>query len=301
MKKILVAFYLMTLTSFSLMAEEAETELTAEEIEQYQVMQEFEASLNKQTGTIYLNQANVELNVPEGFFYLSPSDSNKVLVDFWGNPPGTDTLGMLFPSNQQIIEGTGWGMTIEYEDSGYVSDEDAQDIDYAEMLSDMKSDTRAWNKERIAQGYEPIQLVGWAAQPKYDSFGKKLHWAKEIKFGDAEENTLNYNIRILGRKGVLVMNFIASMEQLSEIEQQIDSVMNIANFKAGNTYAEFDPEYDKIAAYGIGALVAGKVAAKAGFFGVILLFLKKFWFLVIAAFVGLGKLFGRKKDDDMQA
>lgn len=55
-------------------------------------------------------------------------------------------------------------------------------------------------------------------------------------------------------------------------------------------YADFNPDMDTVAAYGIGALIAGKVAAKLGILATVLIFLKKFW---IIAVVGLGGLFKR--------
>jgi uncharacterized membrane-anchored protein len=115
-----------------------------------------------------------------------------------------------------------------------------------------------------------------------------LHWAKELKFGDDEINTLNYNIRVLGRQGVLVLNFIAGMDQKELIDSKLDSVLALANFNEGQQYGDFNPDIDKIAAYGIGALVAGKVLAKTGILVAALLFLKKFGVFIL---VGLGVMF----------
>jgi uncharacterized membrane-anchored protein len=60
------------------------------------------------------------------------------------------------------------------------------------------------------------------------------------------------------------------------------------------------PKTDKLAEYGLGALIAGGVAAKLGLFaklGALLLAFKK---LIIIGFVAIGgfiaKMFGKKKD-----
>ena len=100
-------------------------------------------------------------------------------------------------------------------------------------------------------------------------------------------------MRILGREGVLVLNLVATMPQLQEIEAAIPTVLAMTNFNPGYRYSDFDPGVDKVAAYGIGALIAGKLAAKAGLFakfGVLLLALKKFWIFII---IGIGALFAR--------
>jgi len=239
-------------------------------------------SLNQQHGEIKLPNNVATLNVPEEFFYLNPTDAETLLTKIWGNPPSsTQNLGMLLPSGKTPMESNSWGVTIDYEEDGYVSDEDVDDIDYDDLLSDMQSSTEKASEARVKMGYEPITLVGWASKPYYDELTNKLYWAQEIKFGSQEVNTLNYNIRILGRKGVLILNFIAGMEQLDEINSQIDTVLKIAEFNTGSRYSDFNPDIDTVATYGVGALIAGKVAAKVGLFAVILLFLKKFWILLV--------------------
>lgn len=247
-------------------------------------------SLDRRTGAIDIPETGATLNVPEDFYYLGPEDAEKVLVDVWGNPPGQDTLGMLFPADMTPFDAEAWAVTIEYEEDGYVSDEDAADIDYGDLLEQMQADARTASEQRVAQGYESIELVGWAAKPYYDAGTHKLHWAKEIKFGTAPDNTLNYNIRVLGRRGVLVLNFIAGVSQLPMIEQKLDTVLAMADFNQGSRYSDFNPGVDKVAAYGLGALVAGKVVAKTGLLAAALVFLKKFGVLIV---VGIGAFFKR--------
>lgn len=284
--RLLSAFTLLCL-SFSPCAEE-EGGMTA---------QQFWDSLNRQSGDIPLAEAGATLHVPQDFYFLDGNDSERVLVDVWGNMPGQNVLGMLFPADQTPFDDNAWAVTIEYEEEGYVSDEDAADIDYRELLQQMKEDIRTASKERVSMGYEPIELIGWAASPYYDSNAKKLHWAKELRFGDEELHTLNYNIRVLGRKGVLVLNFIAGVDQLSTIESNLSTVLNIAEFDQGSTYSDFNPDMDKVAAYGLGALITGKVLAKTGFLALALVFLKKFGIFIVLGLAALGrKLFSRNKE-----
>ena len=206
-------------------------------------------------------------------------------------------LGMLFPANMTPFDNESWAVTVDYEEDGYVSDENANDIDYDDLLIQLKADTQASSDARVVEGYEPIELIGWAASPYYDVDAKKLHWAKEIRFGTQDLNTLNYDIRVLGRKGVLLLGFIAGIDQKEEIEANIDAVLALAEFDEGSTYSDFDPDMDKVAAYGIGALVAGKAIAKTGFLVAALVFLKKFGiFIVIGVGALLKKLFSREKD-----
>lgn len=272
------------LAAFCVSAQEQE-QITAEE---------FLASLSFQKGAITLPGGVASLDLPEGFHYLSPEDTENVLVTAWGNPPGNETLGMLVQSPDDILADESWAVVIAYEEDGYVSDENADSVDYAGMLEDMQASSRESNAARVEAGYEEVELLGWAATPRYDEAANKLYWAKELRFGDIPVNTLNYNVRILGRKGVLVLNLVATMPQLEEIETAIPTVLAMTNFNPGHRYSDFDPSVDQVAAYGIGALVAGKLAAKAGLFakfGVLLIALKKFWIFLI---IGVGAFAARR-------
>lgn len=262
--------------------------------------EEFEASLKFQRGTIILKHGMAVLNVPESYRYLDPEQTERLLVDGWGNRPGTDTLGMLVPSNVSVLGDESWGVVISYDEDGYVKDDEAEQINYDELLKTMKEDTLEGNEERRKAGYEPVELIGWAAPPRYDKASHKLYWAKELKFGDNTEHTLNYDIRALGRRGVLSLNAVATKDQLKTVEVAMQDVLKIVEFNQGHRYGDYVPGVDKVAAYGVGALIAGKLIAKAGLFKVILaglLAAKKF---VVIGLVAIGaflkKLFSRKSE-----
>ena len=277
-----------------------ENEPSAAELQE---LQEFErwaeetlAKLHPQTGEIELPNGVATLQVPDNFYYLDAQEAEVVLTEIWGNPATEErTLGMLFPAESTPFDSDAWGVTIEYVEEGFVNDEDAADINYGELLSSMKEDIQRGSEWRVNQGYEAIALIDWAKPPYYDAENKKLYWAKELQFGDSPDHTLNYNIRILGRKGYLLLNFIASMDQLNEIDQNLDTVLGIAEFNQGSRYSDFDPDIDQVAAYGIGALVAGKVLAKTGLIAMGLIFLKKFWFILALGGSWLVKAFVRKR------
>jgi uncharacterized membrane-anchored protein len=275
-----------------------EQKLTAEQEHYLAEATKVWESLNPTQGDIELPQAVASLKVPESFYYLNPQDAETVLVDMWGNPKGmgSSTLGMLIPAGIPPFYADAWAVTIEYVEEGYVSDADADEINYDELLVQMQEETEEASKTRVSEGYDSLQLIGWAAKPFYDKEARKLHWAKEIKFGQAEGNTLNYNIRVLGRKGVLVLNFIADMDQKAMIEENIGTVLALAEFKSGARYEDFDADVDQVAAYGLGALVAGKLAMKTGLIAAAILFLKKFGVYILLALGALGsKLYkGRK-------
>lgn len=264
-------------------------------------VQAFVDSLKFQDGQVALTAARATLNLPQGLRYLGAADAERVLTDLWGNPPGSDAIGMLVPADISLADGErSWAIVLQYEEEGYVSDEDAQEIDYTEMMQEMQASAADNNEARKAQGYGAVEIVGWAEPPRYDASSHKLHWAKELAFEGQGEHTLNYDVRVLGRHGVLVMQAVAGIGQLSQIKPGMSEALAAVNFNEGARYADFNPSTDKAAEYGLAALVAGGVAAKTGLWAKLLALLVAGKKLVIAAvvllFAGIGKLFGRKKE-----
>ncbi|MHC8292923.1 DUF2167 domain-containing protein [Pseudomonas sp. LB3P58] len=271
---------------------------SAEVAQAQQTPEQFLATLKQQHGTITLPSGIATLKLNEEFYYLDPNDTERLLTEGWGNPPGHKTLGMIIPKAVNPLTASGWGVIVSYKDDGHISDEDAAKIDYADLLKQMQEEDEEDNKERQKQGYAGLHLLGWAEQPHYDETSHKMYWARELKADDAEDSTLNYSIRVLGRKGVLELNAVAAMVDLSMIKHELPKVIAFTNFTDGNLYTDYSPGTDKLASYGLAALVGGGLAAKAGLFakiGIFLLAAKKFLIVglvVIAGFVR--KLFSRK-------
>jgi uncharacterized membrane-anchored protein len=256
-------------------------------------------NLKYQHGEIALQGNLAKLNVPAEFNFLGRDDAQTVLTTLWHNPPNHDTIGMLLPADKTPLDEDCWAVTISYADDGYVKDDDASKINYDDLLKKMQKAARDASAERVKRGYPSIELVGWAAPPRYDAATHKMYWAKEIKFNGEPEHTLNYNIRILGRRGVLVLNVIGAMDQLKQIEERTPQILSMVNFSEGSRYTDFDSKTDKVATYGLAALVAGGVAAKLGFFKLIWVFIlaaKKFIIIgAAAAAAWIKKLFGKNK------
>jgi uncharacterized membrane-anchored protein len=264
-------------------------------------VEQFLAGLQFKQGKITLAGNIATLDLPPNFRYLGPEDTTKVLVDGWGNPPGAKTLGMILPADVNPLSAAGWGVIITYDKDGHVKDDDADKINYTDLLKDMQEGMVENNKARKEQGYAAMTMLGWAEPPTYDKSQHKLYWAKELHTEGSADNGLNYNIRVLGREGVLVLNAVSGMDQIAQVKTEMKNVTAFTEFTPGNRYTDFNSDTDKVAEYGIAALVAGGVAAKLGFFGKIfalLLAFKKF-ILIGLALAGswVYKLFGRKKEE----
>jgi Uncharacterized membrane-anchored protein conserved in bacteria len=266
--------------------------------------EEFESKLGYQTGTITLPGSIATIQVPDSFRFLGAEGSKRLLTQGWGNPPSAaeGVVGMLVPSKVSPVGPGGWGIVMTFDEDGFVDDNDAAHINYTKLLNEMQEQSRETNAARQKQGFEPVQLVGWAEPPSYDAAAHKLYWAKELAFGHNPTHTLNYNIRILGRRGVLVLNAVADMDQLATIRAQSRTVLTAINFNEGHRYTDYLPGTDKAAAYGVAGLIVGATAAKAGFFKALLVGLLAFKKLIVVAAAGLvaalRRLFGASKEPE---
>ena len=267
--------------------------LTPEQQEYTRQATAFYESLNRQTGVVTIAGGKVQLNIPETHYFVGAEDARRIIVDTWGNPPNSATgvEGIIFRADANPMLGA-WGALVQYAAEGHVPDDEARTINYEDLMGDMQQGTEQENTWRTQNNYPTISLVGWAESPRYDQASHKLYWAKDLLFSGENIHTLNYDIRVLGREGHLVVSFVATMEELELIRAEAPAVMAMANFTAGNTYADYREGVDQRAAYGIGGLIAGgalaAVAQKTGLLALILAFGKKFIVLIVAALAGLG-------------
>lgn len=255
------------------------------------------SAMKYEHGSISLN-GFAKLNINPGFKFLNEAQSQFIYSKVWGNPKRDDILGMIIPEVNTPYSDSSYFFIVSFDDMGYVKDKDADEINYDDMMRDMKKGEPEVNAQRKLEGYPALHFIGWAEKPFYDKNKRVLHWAKEINFEGDTENTLNYDVRILGRKGVLSLNAIASIGQLSLVNGDIDKVLNMAEFTDGNKYSDFNSSTDKIAMYTIGGLVAGKILAKVGLWALIIKFWKLIAVGVVGAFAGIKRFFlGKKKEE----
>ncbi len=291
MKYISIALFLALNQILAVAQEDESTTLELDSVDLQELISYYEQAhlkdslLQYERGLIELSSGLATLDLEQNFKYLDPEQTNQLLQD-WGNPP-QESLGMIVPDSLNPYLWEGWAVVIDYVEDGYIKDEDAQEIDYDELLSSLQDDAIEDSKNRRAAGYGGYNVVGWAESPYYDEDAKKLYWAKELAFDGTESSTLNYDIRVLGRRGYLQLNAVANTEQLASVKVSMQDLLARVEFNEGHTYFDFDPSVDQVAAYGLGALVAGKLAAKAGILKVVGVFLAKFWKVLLIAGGGL--------------
>lgn len=230
--------------------------------------------------------ARAKIAIPEGYRFLDGPNTTK-LLQAMGNLTEGGELGLIGPDNLD------WFVVYEFDDIGYVKDDDKDDLDTEDMLSQIRDSIDAGNEVRKERGLPTFQLEGWAIAPRYNDETKTLEWA--TRFQVEGRTSVNFKTRVLGRRGVMKVILATSPELLEPSLPLYREMMNGFEFTEGERYAEFK-DGDRIAEIGLAALVvggAGVVAAKTGLLAVILASFKKLGKFLIIAVVAVGAFLKR--------
>lgn len=201
------------------------------------------------------------------------------------------------PKSTVIVRGR-WFAVLWFNDSGYVKDDEKLDPDA--LLKSLKDRDGPGNEERAQRGLPKMYTEGWIVPPHYDAQTKRLEWGLRIRADASNDPIVNYTVRVLGRSGYETVVLVSSPEEMDQDVRELKSMLAGFDFNSGEKYAEFKPG-DKVAEYGLGALIVGGAAAaavKTGFWKVIVGALAAGWKIVLAALAAvaaaIGKLFSRK-------
>lgn len=244
-------------------------------------------SFDYQLGTIALAGGAATLELGPEYYFLDAKDARQILSDFVGLPQNPGTLGAIFPIGKTPVDGKSWIAEVIYDPMGRVTEDGLDAYDTATLLEWMQQDVLEYNPSRQKLGYPMTELVGWTQPPRYDAQAKKLYWAKEILIEGKSPNTLNYDIRVLGRRGVLAISFVSSVKQLNAVRAAAAELRDATNFAPGHAYADFDEDVDEEAEFDIAELIVGKSLDDLGALSAFSEFMKDFWILALIPVFGV--------------
>jgi uncharacterized membrane-anchored protein len=227
-----------------------------------------------------------EIRVPEGFMFTGAKGTQTIL-EMNGNPVSGDELGFIAPTSMV------WSAVFEWSDVGYVKDDEKDVLDAEDLLQSIRAGNAAGNQERRRRGWPELQIVGWEVPPQYNGQTHNLEWA--IKGESEGQYFINYNVRLLGRKGVMSATLLVNPEDMSASLPGYRALLADYAFLGGQRYAEYR-QGDKVAQYGLAALIAGGAAvgaAKLGLFAWLAVFFKKGWKLIVVAVAAVAALLRR--------
>lgn len=183
---------------------------------------------------------------------------------------------------------------------GYIDDNDWESVDAERMMSQVKSAQRERNEERTAQGYPTLEVLGWEQTPQYDETLDAAYWAMQIGSSDGQL-TINATALKLSRDGFTRITWVGTPEQFTDSHSTLVTASNAYQFNEGAQYADFS-EGDKVAGVGLAALATGLMTGKgwtkkagAGILALILVFLKKAWFIILLPLAFIKKIFTKNK------
>lgn len=227
-----------------------------------------------------------QIDVPQGFQFTD-GEQTRTLLKAMGNLTSGTEIGFLAPTS--LV----WFVVFRFSEDGYVKDDDKDKLDAGAMLKTIQRGTEYGNKERRRLGYPEMHVVGWEKEPTYNPQTQNLEWA--IRGESEGEQVVNFNTRILGRRGVMEVKLVVEPSQLQTTLPEYKQLLTAYSFQTGQRYAEYQPG-DRLAKYGLAALVTGgavAVAAKTGLLAWIALFFKKAGKLLVVAIVAIGAFLKR--------
>lgn len=237
------------------------------------------------------------LKLPAGYVYLNASDA-AALMTHWGNPGPHKLLGLVMGATEQDA----WAVSLKFRNEGYVKDEDAKSWNADELFKSVKEGTEASNEERRKLGGGELHVIDWVQKPQYDAATHRLVWGMraEAVQGTQRDESVNYHTYVLGREGFIEMNLMTDSKSLAAARPRADELLAATSFGPGKRYEDFSESTDKVAQYGLAALVAGGVAKKLGLLATLGLLFAKFWKVALVGVAlfggGIAKLFKRKSE-----
>ena len=234
------------------------------------------------------------LSLPSGAAFI-PEAPARALMQRFGNKTSDNLLGIIAPWEQ-----SDWIITLEYFPAGYVADDDAKNWNPDDLLKSIRDNTDQDNVYRREHGAPELDVLGWVEKPHYDNATHRLIWSVLVKRKGEPANavgSINYRMYALGRQGYLSLNMIANPATIEERKPIAAAMLGHVNFDSGKRYSDFNSTTDRVAEFGLAALIGGVVVKKLGLFAIIAAFVvkgAKFLVVLAAGAVAAARRFFRR-------
>ncbi len=241
------------------------------------------------------------LKLPADYFYVPKNEGLRVLRAL-GNVVNDATFVGLVVGKRQNDD---WMVVIKHIKEGYIKDDDAKNWNADDLLSNLRAGAEQANQDRVARGFPEMVVIGWIEPPAYDSSAHRLVWsllAKDKGQADDAPKNVNYNTFALGRDGYFSLNLLSGSERIASDKAVARELLTNLSYNPGRRYEDFSASTDRIAEYGLLALVGGVAAKKLGLLALAGAFVLKFAKIIIFAVIGFGaavmNFFRRKPRND---
>lgn len=242
------------------------------------------AQLKWKTGPGFINhdEAKAKIYFNDKYMILKGEDARQLL--YWNN--GVEIPTEVYAFNRQA----GYYFDFKYNDSGYVKIDDWKNVDPAKFLKSMKENAKKNNPKRQAKGMGTVSNIEWNEEPTLDRKNNQVYYSMIVTWSDGERS-IDSKILSLGRRGYTKITLVSSPKNYSHL--LLKDMSRNYKYNKEEKYTDWKSG-DKVAAIGIGSLLAASLGLKAlkpGILAVILGLLKKFWFIIFLPFIALGSFF----------
>ncbi len=235
----------------------------------------------------------------EEFEYLN--DANEVnQYQFWHTGQEDtfrDFLAFYYYDSEDYFKSINLVLN-KFNNDGYVKLDDWKDLNPDDLIRQKKENAKINNEKRKEIGFDLVENVEWIEYPSLDKNSNSVSYSFKVTWSDGSEN-MNKFLIILGRNGYSEFEIVSTYG----FEEEFKAARNLSYFLQNNfsynpqfEYKDYKPG-DKVAAYGIAALVATSLGVKGiAKAGGILVALKKFWYILLLPFIFLFRLITGRKD-----
>lgn len=233
--------------------------------------------------------------LPSGYQFIPQAEAQRFMRAV-GNRTGSSFIGLIVANSDKDT----WLVTIDFLAEGYIKDDDAKSWNADDLLKSLREGTDAANADRRERGFPELEVGGWVERPHYDPEKHRLIWSALARNKGAAPGTresVNYNTYALGREGYYKLNLITGSDNIGGDKLHARALLAALSYDDGRRYEDFNASTDRVAEYGLAALIAGAAAKKLGLLAAIGVFFLKFWKIAAIGVIGLGaaarKFFGR--------
>lgn len=231
----------------------------------------------KDSGIHKLSNSQSTISLPEGYKVIT-GESAKKSRELLGEFNKTSTEAIIHDTNFQNR------ILFEYHDSGHVSLDDWKDLDPKVLLESFIQNTEEANVERQSKGFETLQVLGWVQEPVLDKETNTVFWAIKGKVTNESTPLVNAVALKLSRCGYERICWVTTLDSFKPFDGHLDIMLRSHSFNEGARYSDYKSG-DKLAGYGIAALVAATVGGKIVKAGWLILLFKKVGGLIVAGII----------------
>ena len=195
-----------------------------------------------------------------------------------------------------LIRGDGYTIYLDYVDEGYIKLDDWEKVNPTNFLKQMNETAKSNAEFLKKKNLDYTTKINWIFKPTLNKENNSVSYSYKVTWNSGIETMESKNL-ILGKKGHLESAFVINYREDLNFKEQSEFSKDFVNgviFQEGFKHSDYKPG-DKIAAAGIGGLVAGSLGVKALAKTGLLAKLLKFWWILLAPLAFLGKFLSGKE------